>query len=113
MTTELEKKFFETFGIEPKLEEYDVILCLKSDTKPMRETRRYEFYPQITDRQLLDLYCICCKAFNLLNINSSVAFEFDVENLKNEILKRLIWVDDAYKNKYIRGKVQELFKGKK
>lgn len=97
MTTELEKQFFETFGIEP-------------DTSEVAYFTGNMGYPQITDRQLLDLYCICCKAFNLLNINSSVAFEFDVEDLKNRILKRLIWVNDTYKNKEIKHQVQELFK---
>ena len=94
---ELEEKFFETFGIEP-------------DTSEVAYFTGNMGYPKITDRQLLDLYCICCKAFNLLNINSSVAFEFDVEDLKNRILKRLIWVNDTYKNKEIKHQVQELFK---
>ena len=73
MTNELEKQFFDTFGIEPKTNQaYGIQLDYYIDE-----------YPQITDRILLELICIHIKylTFGILSHN--------VEKLKNEILTDL------------------------
>ena len=64
MTNELEKKFFDTFGIEPKnistgeckykiTPEFCEINCLDC-----KNTIKEATYPQISDRILLELICI-------------------------------------------------------
>ena len=56
MTNELEKQFFETFGIEPKL-----VISLEDweNCKDLpRAEELFKHYPQITDRILLQLTCI-------------------------------------------------------
>ena len=104
MTNELEKQFFDTFGIEPKLK------CIKPSDERCNECGCCELkYPQITDRILLELICICCKAFNLLNIELSVVFAFNIDEIKQSILTRLIWLDEVYHNKDIKHQVRTLF----
>ena len=61
MTNELEKQFFDTFGIEPK---QHIHHCQQGCCKPDKECGYCEHhtiseYPQITDRILLELICIC------------------------------------------------------
>lgn len=69
MTTELEKQFFDTFGIEPKLNDCNwqcqkpsklIYMCANNNN-----CEHCKEYPQITDRILLELICI----------NNSCAFE--------------------------------------
>jgi hypothetical protein len=62
MTTDLEKQFFSTFGIEPKTEicwcDSDNKICeCEYDCDELRRSRKIG-YPQITDRILLELICI-------------------------------------------------------
>lgn len=62
MTNELEKKFFDTFGIEPKID------CEGCGAKPFASEQCYQtecvkVYPQITDRILLELIKILSKKF--------------------------------------------------
>lgn len=101
MTNELEKKFFQCFGIEPncKFVKYcdDCTKC------------GCYHYPQISDHILLELICICCKAFNLLNIELSVVFAFNIDEIKQSILTRLIWLDEVYNNKEIKHQIRTLF----
>ena len=94
MTTDLEKQFFDTFGIEPK---------------PLFSTRNgytddAYLYPQITDRILLELICILSKyqkdVGSLLEI-----CETDKNSIKEEVLDMLIFRDIALKQQ-----VQALFK---
>lgn len=62
MTNELEKQFFQCFGIEPK--EYkgcDSFPCsnLGTECENCKDYKLYKTeYPQITDRILLELICI-------------------------------------------------------
>lgn len=115
MTNELEKQFFDTFGIEPK----KVRICTNAGNCPKKykicnDTCKHwqiirEDYPQITDRILLELICIVYKAKNSLNSEIDI-FELNVENLKNTTLKRLIWINNTYKNERIKQQVQALFK---
>ena len=76
MTNELEKQFFDTFGIEPKLE------CIKPSDERCNECGCCELkYPQITDTHYLKLIC------TLGSIYLCVGNEDDV---KNHILKHCI-----------------------
>ena len=94
MTTDLEKHFFDTFGIEPK---------------PLFSTRNgytddAYLYPQIPDHILLKLICILSKyqkdVGSLLEI-----CETDKNSIKEEVLDMLIFRDIALKQQ-----VQALFK---
>lgn len=78
MTTDLEKQFFDTFGIEPYRE-------------PSREYNSdgeicswYIEYPQITDKQYLELICI-----HNTYIETNL-YSLDYESLKKEVLQDLI-----------------------
>ena len=88
MTNEVEKTFFDTFGIEGKELEYP---------------DNFTYYPQITDHILLELICIA---------HTSPVITFvsrDVKSLKEEVLMVLCnWVN----NRNIKQQVQALFKEK-
>ena len=87
MINNLEKQFFDTFGIEPKL-----VIRLEDweNCKDLpRAEELFKHYPQITDRILLELICIVAKYYcfrwdNWINEYSSV------DKLKNFILLELI-----------------------
>lgn len=109
MTNELEKTFFDTFGIEPKSVKRTLKLTMQGynesdlpeDLKQFirSQTLVYNVYPQITDHILLELICklsgVCCPQF---------AFERGVEELKWDILKRCI-----HYNKELKHQVRRLF----
>ena len=88
MTTELEKQFFDTFGIEPYRE-------------PSREYNSdgeicswYIEYPQITDKQYLELICMVMNIFDGIQ---NVYVDYSVEKVKERTLKLLITAkDDVY-----------------
>ena len=100
MTTDLEKQFFDTFGIEPK---------------PLFSTRNgytddAYLYPQIPDRILLELICI-------INKHSDFGlFSSKIDELKDEILDHclvLVGVDCDFTTGFeeeIKSQVQALFK---
>ena len=108
MTTDLEKQFFDTFGIEPKKgctaydkfteEEADIICndrcraCLYFD----------DVYPQISDRILLELICILRTSDALLPIFCSN----NIEELKLEILSDIIRIQSRVD---VKPQVQALF----
>ena len=85
MTNELENQFFDTFGIEERELEYP---------------DNFTYYPEITDRILLELICIA---------HTSPVITFvsrDVKSLKEEVLMVLCnWVN----NRNIKQQVQALF----
>ena len=89
MTNDLEKQFFDTFGIEPKEQEIFVLkrMIIKE-------------YPQITDRILLELICIA---------HTSPVITFcsrNVVDLKEEVLNVLCnWVEE----RNIKHQVRTLF----
>lgn len=124
MTNELEKKFFDTFGIESKKQCYywdcpystgDVV----KDT-PMNErdcnscnNPNKEIYPQITDRILLNLICIA-------NQYEYYPTSTNIKNIQAQTLRILIkakkYLKDTYShqgchNSLVR-KVRTLFKEK-
>ena len=104
MTNELEKQFFDTFGIEPKLKTF----AIKRDEQGELTYPPIYEYPQITDRILLELICIVYKAKNSLNSEIDI-FELNVNELKKTVLTRLIWINNTYKNKNIKHQVRTLF----
>lgn len=88
MTNELEKQFFDTFGIEPKLDckrcgamNFALGQCAEVDCE--------KTYPQITDRILLELICICSIYEKSIDCCYWVIGE-DIETLKKHILEDCI-----------------------
>ena len=98
MTNELEKKFFDTFGIE-------ISRCTKDGNCYFQECSKCDWYihtyPQITDRILLELICklsgVCCPYF---------ASKRSISEIKETVLKLCI----AYKD-LLKQQVRTLFKG--
>lgn len=82
MTTELEKQFFDTFGIET------IINCDKCLSKPFSSELCYQAecnkqYPTITDTHYLKLIVMASDCDNLRVFNN-------VDDLKNTVLNILI-----------------------
>ena len=111
MTNELEKQFFDTFGIEP----YDRYLnCPKNLEGECKENCNYcdiaeevYCYPEITDTHYLKLICELskCKAF----FNNFYRFQnVDIEQLKEQVL-----TDCIYQAIYFRHQVRTLFEEKR
>ena len=88
MTNKTEKQFFDTFGIEERELDYP---------------DNFTYYPEITDRILLELICIA-------HTSSVITFvSRDVKSLKEEVLMILCnWVN----NRNIKQQVQALFEEK-
>lgn len=82
MTNEIDKQFFDTFGIGPRL-----VISLE-DWERCKDLPRaeelFKHYPQITDHILLELICI---HNTYLGDN---LYSLDYESLKKEVLKDLI-----------------------
>ena len=85
MTNELEKQFFDTFGIEPRL---DCKRCgaMNFALGQCAEVNCEKTYPQITDRILLELICID----NQENVYKCRSLANNVEELKTYILEEFI-----------------------
>ena len=81
MTNELEKQFFDTFGVEPK--------PIYSGSKLYNPFVTGYDYPTITDRILLKLLCLCPDLDNV--------FFTDVEKLKETLLNKVkfIWYEST------------------
>ncbi len=116
MTNELEKTFFDTFGIEPREEKYCLWECKEPSLEhvPCNKECKYQrhdiYYPQITDRILLELICI------LLSNNSAYMFklgDWNVEKLKDTVLTTCIKLPDFLEwedtSEYFKHQVQALF----
>ena len=111
MINELEKTFFDTFGIEPKSifkgctlgAKYYSEICEEETCKGCDCEIRETVNPQITDHILLELICIA---------HTSPVITFvsrDVKSLKEEVLMVLCnWVN----NRNIKQQVQALFEEK-
>lgn len=107
MTTELERKFFETFEIEKKRKYY--YITQYSDTRAVYT----DDHPTITDTHYLELLCI------LGEYDESYCFN-NVKKLKETILKGLIifyeWcIKEDFKDSFewekeLKEKIQALFK---
>jgi hypothetical protein len=101
MTNELEKKFFDTFGIEPKTH----AVWNSTETK-WKNFESWEEYPQITDSILLQLICIL----------NSVSVELKsecIKDLKQEILGEmkilLEYAPNEETGEFIKHQVHTLF----
>lgn len=94
MTTELEKQFFDTFGIEPKYKTCVFKYCKNKKEYDCENCDDREWhYPQITDRILLELICVC----------SQYGFyptARNIKDLKLKVLKRLLKLKKNLKNNY-------------
>ena len=96
MTSQLQKQFFDTFGIEPKCVKRTLKLAMHGyDENDLPEDLRqfissqaqvYHVYPEITDRILLELICL------LNNHGKNDTWAISVENLKDCILMNCIKV---------------------
>ena len=111
MITDIEKQFFETFGIKPR----SYLLCTSCwdciDAQPCEQCHYGKLiedeYPKITDRILLELIC-------LNNIYLWETHTSTVNELKNVLLNKYIeyvnlMADENEKQEYIN-QVQSLFK---
>lgn len=97
MTNELEKTFFDTFGIEPRTK-YDY--CWKT------EENKDKLYPQITDHILLELICILTR-WHLDEHEPYEITSINTEQLKNQILSNSLDIAKCVKTKQ---QVQAIFK---
>ena len=88
MTNELEKTFFATFGIKPKLVESCTkprYKCLERFVKDCSKCpRAWRKYPQISDRILLELIVVIMLHEDLYG------FPRSVKDLKENVLKQLM-----------------------
>ena len=110
MTTEIEKQFFETFGIEP-------IGCKDNKnctgTLDCRTQCPNAKYPQITDRILLELICLNNRHYVTLE---DLICPKNIETIKESVLKKFIernkdFVEEGYSGFCLKT-VQALFEDK-
>ena len=96
MTNDLEKQFFQCFGIEP-IACNDCIECYEANTTPFPWCEKLD-YPQITDRILLGIIAKIMWSYSCTQ-NDFDAYEVHtVDNLKEAVLKHAIELskNDAY-----------------
>jgi hypothetical protein len=87
MTNELEKQFFDTFGIEPITQ----AVWNSTETK-WKNFESWEEYPQITDRILLELILIYSQISNL-----PICYD-TVESFKEGVLECFIEDSEDFKH---------------
>lgn len=112
MTSQLQKQFFDTFGIEPKCVKRTLKLAMHGyDENDLPEDLRqfissqaqvYHVYPQITDRILLHLLSILNNYGNIISSNN-------IKKLEDEILIKTITLS---KDIDITPQVRALFSNK-
>ena len=140
MTNELEKQFFDTFGIEP-IACNDCIECYEANTTPFPWCEKLD-YPQISDHILLELIKLLIidegvniSGFNIVDLDGRQYKEFGITcldyfydepecdeedyepiqstgTLEECILKALILIEEKYKG-YFKHQVQAIFKGER
>ena len=97
MNNELEKQFFQCFGIEPRGKKCtcavrDFAKCTTYYCTSCAKALEKE-YPQITDRILLELICIVLNTFETFEVYRIM----DIDSLKEKILKlSMLAKDDVY-----------------
>ena len=122
MTTELEKQFFDTFGIEPKCETRDEYHKHECYGMVDCDECASAIYPQITDRHYLELISAQLRVDKLTNVT------FAPNNTHTSTLKGLqelilggsiLCYETLLKNNFIKAaedykhQVQAIFKGEK
>lgn len=111
MTNELEKQFFDTFGIEPKLTKFEIKYNERGEiTYPPIYT-----YPQITDRHLLELICIINQSELALYGEYDCFMAVNYKDLKEEVVAKCKRLADKNSfsevtGEHIKHQVQALFK---
>ena len=122
MTTEIEKQFFNTFGIEPKSVKRTLELAMQGyDENDLPEDLRqfinsqaqvYHVYPEITDRILLELICILSEWRTYLDSSYTIKAN-NTLHLKQDILKDFLelfkWYEFKKCEKGIKQQVRTLF----
>lgn len=119
MTTELEKQFFDTFGVEPRDNfkgcksgiTFYTYGCNMPSCKGCSKEIREKEYPPITDRILLELICLNNRHYVTLE---DLICPKNIETIKESVLKKYIkrnkeFVDNGYSGFYLK-QVQALFK---
>ena len=108
MINELEKQFFDKFGIEPKrgCTAYDKFTEEEADAicndKCAGCSYLDDVYPKITDHTLLELLCLLADLYDsnshgypLLSKNIKELKEFEINNMANQVLQKISEVEDA------------------
>ena len=103
MTNELEKQFFDTFGIEPITH----AVWDSTETK-WKNFESWEEYPQISDRILLELICILSQHYSWEEENWFIE-RTTIEELKEWLLEVFIEIDKIGLSKIIKHQVRTLF----
>ena len=102
MTNELEKTFFDTIGIEPKIKQQCYHLCCKAlNCKECDEATK--IYPQITDHILLELIVIMTRYTDIID-----GF-VNVRELKRVVLKELMYSLTQPECNIVKHQVRTLF----
>ena len=111
MTTEIEKTFFDTFGIEQREHkecECDYLNCPNPEIEECEECyyyKTYKFdYPAISDRILLELLVIMTRHTDIIEGFDSV------DELKKFVLTDLMYSLTQSEADIVRHQVQALFK---
>lgn len=120
MTTEIEKQFFECFGIGKVKRRCcsldsethcptDYITC-EDCSHWIKTEDELDKYPEITDRKLLELICILDN-FTIQNYLKKQPF--DIFELKQNVLRRCLYLDNIGINKdELRQQIRKLFEDK-
>lgn len=105
MTTEIEKTFFDTFGIEPKYKTCVFKYCKNKKEYDCENCNDREWhYPQITDSILLGLVVIMTRYTDIIEGFDSV------DELKNFVLTDLMYSLTQSEADIVKQQVQALFK---
>ena len=105
MTNDLEKQFFDTFGIEPK------IMNTAVGQGFYIEHTRVEKYPQITDHILLELICIVSNYCQTKLQRDYQLYSVNTDELRQEVLKDCMeYCCKPVDIECIKHQVQALFK---
>ena len=96
--TDIEKQFFEVFGIEPKYKKCEIDYC-ENQSYECEKCEHFKLtYPSITDRILLQLVCI---------LSPNGFFSISTDDLKIEILTKCL---KRERDENIRKQVRALFR---
>lgn len=119
MTTNIERQFFNTFGIEPYDRYYNCIDNLEGECKLEHtccicdKAEDVYCYPEITDGILLELICILSEWRTYLHSSYTIKAN-NTLNLKQDVLKDFLelfkWYEFKKCENGIKQQVQALFK---
>ena len=94
MTTDIERQFFETFGIKPKLDNRKC-KCGCKDCKNCFKAKY--FYPEITDSHYLKMICLIAE-----KLSCFTNYDIDYKNIKEYILKEMILEKDYFDKQQVQ-----------